>query len=131
MKKYSKSFVFKINGRGVVIANYFNSYNYGFSHTSRLSVDGRDLSENVVGYINRTWECFNYQTSALGAVSKAIDSRKEAIKRAYKNSNGIQRVTKRHSEKLEAMYDSDALVCLLRKVGDALSGNGHNFQTVY
>lgn len=79
-KEFRNSFTATVQGSEVRIDNYFNSYNSGFSHTSKLYIDGLPINSAVVGYINRTWECYSYQTSAIRAVENAISDFTETKK---------------------------------------------------
>ena len=123
-KEFRRSFTKTINGSEVRIDNYFNSYNYGFSHTSKLYIDGVNVSSAVVGYINRTWECYSYQTSAIKAVDCAIDDRIETRKGYYKNNNNIARMTKKHNENLAAELKTDSRLVLLNKIKAVLKQGG-------
>ena len=135
-KQIRKSFVFALGGHEFRIDNYFNSYHYGFSHTSKVFMDGFFQAEAVVGYINRTWECYDYQTSAKRAVCNWIDAIKASKKEEYKNLHGLQRMTKRHNENFAAELENDSFLQLLRQVYDLLKNwTGWNinkpFEEVY
>lgn len=123
-KKFRNSFTKTINGKDVRIDNYFNSYSTGFSHTSRLYIDGLEISSGVVGYINRTWENYNYQTSAIYAVNRAMDARRATLKYYYKLKNNIVRMTKTHNEKFAEELKNDKHLALLYKIEAVLARCG-------
>lgn len=79
----------------------------GFKHISKLFYNDYEIIENVAHYINRTWECYTFQTSMCGAVYTLIENRKEAIKRDYKEKNNIKRLTEKTKKELEKIYKSD------------------------
>ena len=130
-KQIRKSFVFDVDGYHVRIDNYFNSYHYGFSHTSRFFIGDIFQSEHVCGYINRTWECYDYQSSATGAVEQAIENITADCKNSYKLAHGIQRMTKRHQENFAAELKNNSVYNLYQKIKTVLSGYGRNFQTIW
>ena len=130
-KKIRKSFVFEANGHQVRIDNYFNSYRTGFSHTSKLFVDGYYKNECVCGYINRTWECYDYQSSARGAIANSISEISARLKEHYKAVNGIQRMTKTHAEKFAHIVNTNENIVTLREADEKLAGYSQNFKTVW
>ena len=79
----------------------------GFKHISKLFYNDYEIIENVAHYINRTWECYTFQTSMCGAVYTLIENKKEAIKRDYKAKNNIKRLTEKTKKELEKIYNSD------------------------
>ena len=79
----------------------------GFKHISKLFYNDYKIIENTAHYINRTWECYTFQTSMCGAVYTLIENRKETLKRDYKEKNNIKRLTEKTKKELEKIYDSD------------------------
>ena len=123
-KRYSNSFKATVNGHDIVIDNYFNSYNYGFSHTSRVYMDGLEVGERVVGYINRTWEAYAYQTSARGAAYAAIEVTTERMKRYFKLNNNISRLTKKYQGAFSEELEKSDLIKTMRAVISELDKGG-------
>ena len=79
----------------------------GFAHISRLFIDGIQVSENKVNYLNRTWEQYRYQTAMMGAVHKLIKERKDDLERAFKHANGIKKMTESRRKELEDIWNKD------------------------
>lgn len=124
MKKFSCSFQATINGHQVRIDNYFNSYSSGFSHTSKLFIDGMEYSRAVCGYINRSWESCHYQSSSIKAVNVAIDNYLEVAKNCFKHENNIARMTKEAAANFNSQMSKSAFLSFLNKVKNMLSQSG-------
>lgn len=124
MKKFSCSFQATINGRQVRIDNYFNSYNSGFSHTSKFFIDGSEYSAAVCGYINRSWESYHYQSSSIKAVNIAIDNYLDVAKNCFKHENNIKRMTKETAAAFNNQMNKSAFLSFLNKVKEMLSKSG-------
>ena len=123
-KQFRNSFTATIQGSEVRIDNYFNSYSYGFSHTSKLYIDCLPINSAVVGYIDRTWECYSYQTSATRAVENAITDFVETRKRYYKINHNIERMTKTHKERFAAELENNTKLSLLKEIKTLLAKSG-------
>ena len=54
------------------IVNSWGSTRNGFKHESRLFHYGNEVENARVCYLNRTWECYTYQTSMREVVEKYI-----------------------------------------------------------
>ena len=130
MREFNRSFHFQAAGHEFRICNYYSDSRNGFAHTSAVFMDGLTLREATCHYCNRTWECFPYQSSALAAVRASIDYYTAGIVRRYKLNNGVQRITKRHREKLEALYRESSLISGLRAALDVL-GENHAPATIH
>jgi len=64
-----------------------------WGHRSVLLRNGREIARNKVRYYNRTWEKYEYQTCMYGVVEKLLDGSKKDYIRAFKEDNGISRLT--------------------------------------
>ena len=106
-KQFRNSFTATVQGSEVRIDNYFNSYSYGFSHTSKLYIDGLRISEAVIGYINRTWECYRYQTVMCGAMRQLEDDRRKYLENKFKEEKGYGRLTDKRRLELEDVFTAD------------------------
>lgn len=58
----------------------------GFKHIVKIDVDGK-IYEGVVGYINRTWEAYDYQTALIKAVKQMNIFSEDEISDLYKLSS--------------------------------------------
>jgi hypothetical protein len=55
-------------------SNNVVTYRAGFSHTSKLYVDGKYLTTETCEYLNRTWEAYDYQTVMKKVVKLALEA---------------------------------------------------------
>ena len=120
IKSFSRSFHFSVNGKEFRIQNFYDENRSGFNHTSVVFMDGLKLSEARCHYINRTWESYSYQSSAMQAVQNEIDYHTATAKRIFKLNNHLSRMTKRASEIFEAELKKNELVSSLVKALDVL-----------
>jgi hypothetical protein len=77
--------------------NEYKSSRNGFSHFSRLFIEGQEISQAKAHYLNRTWEEYAFQSVMKQAVRNAIEgeiSREKEIKQ-------IKRLTKKVRETIE------------------------------
>lgn len=80
---------------------------YGFRHLAYLLKNGQEIARDKACYYNRTWEAFEFQTVAHGAIDKYFDGDNA---QEYK-----QIVNKQGREGVDSMFRN---VGLLAKLGD-------------
>lgn len=100
-----------VNGKEYEFVNESGSTRSGFYHRSTLfAPNGRRIVSNKVNYLNRTWECYRYQTSMCGAVRMLINDRYDVLRNDFMNRNGYKKMTeKRLAEFKESNeYKNDA-----------------------
>jgi len=121
-KSFSRSFHFSVNGKEFRIQNFYDENRSGFNHTSVVFMDGLRLTDGEARchYINRTWEKYSYQSSAMQAVQNEIDYQTATAKRIFKLNNHLSRMTKRASENFAAELKKNELVSSLVKALDVL-----------
>lgn len=74
------------------------------------------VAEYKCYYLNRTWECWTYQTAILGAVSKAMDYLKSDVADNLRAENGWKVITKKRSAVLDEALDNNDEMVRLRKL---------------
>ena len=86
------------------------STRHGFAHDATLFVNGVNEGTETAHYLNRTWECFRYQ-SVIGSIVRAhVREERERIRRAWMDARGYERMTaKRRAEYEAEAPSSDAL----------------------
>ena len=101
-----------VNGNEYQFINDSRNTRSGFAHDTTLFKNGREYSRATANYINRTWECYRYQTVMKRCISDIIDSGEEDFITAHKRSNNIKRLT---AEKRDAVirefYEQEITVC--------------------
>lgn len=88
----------------------------GFYHESILIHYGHEIERAKVNYINRTWECYTFQTSMQEVVNKKIATIKDVIIEQYKNENGIARLTKKHKSNVEEIINQNESIIELQEI---------------
>ena len=71
------------SGKTITFKNAIGTHSSGFTHVSRLYVDGLLVSTKVIKYYNRTWEAYQFKTSMTQAVEQSQllqDEKDEIIK---------------------------------------------------
>lgn len=116
--------------RIVHLGDKYNSHRNGFTHTSRysLSWDTELTTFTIdgvakVGYINRTWENYTYQTSRLGAIQNLIDKRIAQLKVEFLRIKGKQRMSKKLKEEFEVEIKDCPILKALYEKRDEVRGD--------
>lgn len=91
----------------------------GFFHRCKLFVDGKEMSVNTEQYINRTWECWEFQTAIREAVKKAIAGKEKEIRKSISEKTG-KIITAKNPEYLFAI-EHDGTINTLKTFAIAVS----------
>lgn len=100
--------VFSVNFQGEknsIYCKYENTRN-GFKHVATMYYN-RNTYVAVCYYLNRTWECFEYQSVIRKLYYIISDEMKEKAVEEWKTSKGKKRISKTEREKI--YKDIDAL----------------------
>ena len=82
------------------MCNEFISTRNGFNHKTSLFENEREIGNATCHYINRTWECYEYQTSMTRAVENAIADYEEILVENWKCENQKERIYKKQKAEL-------------------------------
>ena len=74
-------------------------------------------------YLNRTWECWDFQSAILDAIEKAKSYREEAIKDRMKEVNGWKKMNGERWGKLHQALGADPEFSTLTKLYNEMKGN--------
>lgn len=74
-------------------------------------------------YLNRTWECWDFQSAILDAIEKAKGYREEAIKDRMKEVNGWKKMNGERWAKLHQALGIDPEFSTLTKLYNEVKGN--------
>lgn len=98
---------FKIDDIDIEFVN--NSYNtrHGFKHVSHCFINGVDKGEHTVHYINRTWECYPYQTAMRGLINNLIEERTEQLKTRFKFDNDYKILNEKRKKEFDEYIIGD------------------------
>lgn len=112
---------FDIDGRHIEFVNESRSTRSGFKHETTMFINGCEHGTNTVHYLNRTWECYPFQTCMRGCVRQLLENRIENLKSDFKFKNGYSKMTAKRKKEFE-QWISDDSICkfydeLLKKIG--------------
>lgn len=115
-----------VNGKEFQFVNESRSTRSGFAHDTTLFVNGYERLKHTCHYLNRTWECYRYQTAMIGAVNELINGRKDNLTDDFKNVNGYKKLTPNRKEELNKIFESDSYIKELKAVRDCLNYQNMN-----
>ena len=96
-----------VNGKTYEFVNDSRSTRSGFAHDTTLLVNGVQKISNTCHYLNRTWECYRYQTVMCGAMSQLKDNRRKYLENKFKEEKGYGRLTDKRRLELEDVFTAD------------------------
>lgn len=67
------------------------------THLHYLEI-GYEIATHTCHYLNRTWECYEFQTSMYGCVYDLLDKLESDLIYQYKRDNDISRLTSKRKE---------------------------------
>jgi hypothetical protein len=106
----------KINGREYQFINSSRNTRTGFAHDTTLFIDGREHGRASCHYLNRTWECYRYQTVMKRCIETLIDLTYKDYVEVYKADNDIKRLTAEKREQIERGFYKQKGIKELQKV---------------
>ena len=88
----------------------------GFKHEAQMLINETFVSEATQYWVNRTWESFTYQSAMRNCVENYIAQIEYRIETDYRNENNVIRKTKKHSEKLNELFNQNAEIVEAKKI---------------
>lgn len=82
-----------------IVAESWETYN-SWGHKATLFKGDCELTHSRIRYLNRTWECYQYQSVILDAIYDAIKLRQTRLVDDYKLQANVMRMTKNRKENL-------------------------------
>lgn len=110
----------KINEKEFEFVNESRNTRSGFAHDSVLFINGYEEAKHTCHYLNRTWECYRYQTVMVALVSDLIHYRTEYLTRKFKEEKGYEKLTANRKEELKPFLENDSLLKEYKAVKDCL-----------
>ena len=114
----------EVNGREYQFVNESRSTRNGFAHDTVLFANGYQMGKATCHYINRTWECYQYQTVMQRCISDIIEANEKDYIEVYKADNGIKRLTADKKDKIIAEFYNQDNINELLELKKALDYNG-------
>lgn len=96
-----------IDNKEYEFVNETRSTRSGFAHDTKLFCNGNEIASNSVHYLNRTWECYRYQTAMKGAVRILMDRVSHRNETLFRKENNIKRMTAEKRKNLEKIIEND------------------------
>ena len=88
----------------------------GFKHEAQMLINDTFVLEATQHWVNRTWESFTYQSTIRNCVQNYIAQIEYRIETNYRNQNNVIRKTKKHSEKLNELFNQNAEIKEAKKI---------------
>ena len=88
----------------------------GFKHEAKMLINNNFVSEATQYWVNRVWERFIYQSVIRNCVQNHIAQIEYGIETDYKKENNIIRKTKKHSDKLNELFNQNAEIKEAKKI---------------
>lgn len=92
----------------------------GFFHKSTLFKNGNEIISSRCNYLNRTWECYKFQTSMKCCVRDLINERKDNLENNFRKVNMITRMTSKKKEELLKIFENDSIIAEYNELYEAL-----------
>ena len=106
----------EVNGNNYQFVNSSRNTRSGFAHDTTLFKNDYEIAEASCHYLNRTWECYQYQTVMKRCIGDLIDGEYEYFINRYKAENNIKRMTIEKRCLADIEFDSREDIKELRKV---------------
>lgn len=113
-----------VNGKEYEFINQSRDTRSGFAHDTTLFVNGCERVNESCHYLNRTWECYRYQTVMLKAIRTLADWQTERLTNNFKTEKGYAKLTPRRKEELTDILEKDPLLNEYKEVEGQLR-NSH------
>ena len=107
---------FVIDGVEVQFVNESVGTRNGFKHVSHCFVNNTEIGDNTTHYLNRTWECYQFQTCMRGLVNKLIEKREEFLKDKFKFENDYKVLTSKRQEEFDKVLKADNKMVFYEKL---------------
>lgn len=111
---------FDIDDKHVEFVNQDASTRHGFKHMTTMFINGMDCGEHTVHYLNRTWECYPFQTCMRGCTRELLENRIENLKSDFKFKHGYSKMTAKRKEEFEKYITDDDKIIFYNKLLDAI-----------
>ena len=106
----------EVNGNNYQFVNSSRNTRSGFAHDTTLFKNDCEIADCSCHYLNRTWECYRYQTVMQRCISEEIDREYNRFIENYKHSNNIKRMTAEKRCLADIEFENQADIKELREV---------------
>lgn len=111
-----------IDGREFAFICDWRSTRNGFAHDATMMEGWRTVAKATRHYLNRTWECWSYQSAILDAIGKAMDEEAKWVENNVKRDNGWEKLTAKRREAVAAALAESEDYAIYKKLRDECAG---------
>lgn len=111
------------SGNEYNIVNEYWETSRAWGHKSTLLKNGYEVDTNKVKYLNRTWECYTYQSCMSSLLSNILYNNFERYVIDYKRQHGIERLKKGQKEKIKEEWEKQVYIQDLMEIKERINGN--------
>lgn len=109
-----------IDGREIMFINNSRNTRSGFAHDTTLFIDNREMEHATCHYLNRTWECYQYQSVMKAAVRKYMDRLTENARKQFMDKNGYRKLNAQRLQAFREYIDNNNYISFIYKIWEAL-----------
>lgn len=92
----------------------------GFAHDCTLYKNDLEIENASCHYLNRTWECYQYQTVMLKTIRKVMETIENNCLFVFKKQHGYNKMTEKRKEEFVKYLETNEEYEELNKVYDEL-----------
>ena len=111
-------FEFVCNSRGT---------KHGFAHDCNLFINDNREQTAHCHYLNRTWECWRYQTACITALNQEIEWYTNRMMEQWKGEHGYNRMTKTRRVEFDQYLNGLEYIQTLTACKDKIKNDGRGF----
>lgn len=112
-----------VNGKEYEFVNQSRDTRSGFAHDTTLFVNGYEEVNESCHYLNRTWECYRYQTVMLKAVDTLENWQIDRLTKNFKTEKGYTKLTPKRKEELNLILAADQTLNEYKEVKEKLKNS--------
>lgn len=97
----------------------------GFAHDCELFINDIFAIKQSCFYLNRTWECFRFQSVMLACIRYMITERENLLRKKYMLENNYTRLTAGRKESLQVLCNQDSILQEYKAIENTIRYNMH------
>lgn len=99
-----------VNGNVYEFVNESGNTRNGFYHKTTVFKNGCEVGSNRCNYLNRTWECYRYQTVMMGGIYNMLDRLVNRLLETFKADNGYKKMTENRRIEFDLLKANNELI---------------------
>lgn len=111
------------SGNEYNIVNEYWKTSRAWGHKSTLLKNGYEIDTNKVRYLNRTWECYTYQSCMSGLISNILENNLKNYIIRYKEQHDITRFKKGQKEEIKEEWKEQVYIQDLMEIKERINRN--------